>query len=258
MTATEKWADPWFRKLPPKMKLFWMFLLDECTHAGIWEPDLEAVNFHIGVGAGTVTTGDVEKHLEGRYTVLPDGKWFIPKFILFQYKVLETGNPAHRGVIATLQKYGLLDEDLSVKGATKPLPSPSEGAKDKDKAKAKDKDKDKEKGNGLPSLQDVVDFVVSLGLPASDGEYCHAKWDGNGFTNGGKKIARWKSVIQSHKIAGYLPSQKVNNGSGKLQGVTGTSQAARATFRHGPAEIKELADLKATLDKRDRERGQCS
>jgi hypothetical protein len=34
------------------------------------------------------------------------------------------------------------------------------------------------------------------------------KWQGNGFTNGGKPMKDWRAVLRSWKGYGYLPSQK--------------------------------------------------
>ena len=36
-----KFDDPWYRKLTPKHKCFWEYLLCKCTHSGIWKPDFE-------------------------------------------------------------------------------------------------------------------------------------------------------------------------------------------------------------------------
>jgi len=58
------------------------------------------------------------------------------------------------------------------------------------------------------TLDEAIAFAVELGLPASDGEACFHKWEGNGWTNGGKKIKDWKATIRSWNAAGYLPSQK--------------------------------------------------
>jgi hypothetical protein len=47
------------------------------------------------------------------------------------------------------------------------------------------------------------------------------------------------------------------NTNGKSHRSNNTNpQFARATFRHGPDEIKRLAELKESLDRRDRERGE--
>ncbi len=63
-------------------------------------------------------------------------------------------------------------------------------------------------GKAKADLNEVCDFVRTLGLPTSDGEACFWKWEGNGWTNGPKPILDWKGTIRSWKAAGYLPSQK--------------------------------------------------
>ena len=45
---TKIWDKAWFRKLTPKNKLFWVYLLTKCDHAGIWDADWEAAEFYIG------------------------------------------------------------------------------------------------------------------------------------------------------------------------------------------------------------------
>jgi len=58
------------------------------------------------------------------------------------------------------------------------------------------------------SLEDAISFAESIGLPASDGEACFHKWEGNGWQNGGSPIKDWKATVRSWKAAGYMPSQK--------------------------------------------------
>jgi hypothetical protein len=36
-TETTKWADPWFRKLPLRLKSLWHWLCDTCDMAGVLE-----------------------------------------------------------------------------------------------------------------------------------------------------------------------------------------------------------------------------
>ena len=130
-TATEKWRDKWFRKLPAEYKLFWIYLVDECNHAGIWEVDFELANFVMGV---EISEENALKIYDGRIKKTGD-KWFLPKFIEFQYGVLNPENRAHLSVINILKKEGLY------KGLIRPL----QGRKDMDKVKELDKDKDKER-----------------------------------------------------------------------------------------------------------------
>ena len=49
---TKIWDKAWFRKLTPKNKLIWIYLLTRCDHAGIWDADWEAAEFFIGEWVG--------------------------------------------------------------------------------------------------------------------------------------------------------------------------------------------------------------
>ncbi len=59
-----------------------------------------------------------------------------------------------------------------------------------------------------PDLQEVMAYTRTLELPDSDAEWFFHKCEGNGWTNAGRPIQRWKSTISSWKAGKYLPSQK--------------------------------------------------
>lgn len=137
-TDTEKWRKPWFRKLPPKVKLFWIYLLDSCTHYAVWDADFELASFCIG---DELSEGECLEALSGRVHVFDDGrKWFIPNFIEFQYGSLNPANKPHKSVLEHLTHLRpLLGSKVDhVRGIHEP----------KDKAKAKDQAKDNRGGEG--------------------------------------------------------------------------------------------------------------
>jgi len=125
-TATEKWDDPFFLDLPNKYKLFWIFMLDKCDHAGIFQVSQRAITFHLDAD---MTVEELRKTFASRIHIINEHKWFIPKFIEFQYGELKDTNNAHLSVIRLLKKQGLY----------KPLISSSRGAMDKEQDKDKDK-----------------------------------------------------------------------------------------------------------------------
>ncbi len=161
-TATEKWTDPWFCGLTDNEKLFWLYLLDNCNHAGIWEPNW----FMFGVYVKNFKFNPA--HFEGRIFIVGK-KWHIPKFIEFQYGKLNPDNRAHASVISLLEK----------EGPSKPLTSPLLGAKDMVKVKSssslkEELHKDKIIDNKGPvnwdncrtDLQRVVAAYVRVSTPA--------------------------------------------------------------------------------------------
>ena len=138
-TDTGKWKKKWIRELSPEMKLFWFYLLDNCDHAGIWEVDIELAAFQIGI---ELDESIILNTFNRKIVTFKPGKWFVPKFIVYQYGELNKSNRAHLSVIKILTKYGLNKGLNEVEqGAYKIL----EGAKDKEPYKELDKVKDKDK-----------------------------------------------------------------------------------------------------------------
>lgn len=60
----------------------------------------------------------------------------------------------------------------------------------------------------IGTLPEITAFCTENGLPKTDAEYLFWKWEGNGWTNGGKPIKSWRATVKSWQAAGYLPSQK--------------------------------------------------
>jgi len=104
-TETTKWTgNKWFRRLPAEYKLLWLYLLDSCDCAGVWEVDLELAGFLLG---SEYTYDDMMEHFSARLEPIGEEKIFIRKFIEFQYGVLTEKCPPHRTVIATLTKHNI-------------------------------------------------------------------------------------------------------------------------------------------------------
>ena len=141
-TDTQKWRKTWIRKLPPRYKLFWLFILDMCDHAGILDYDLELFSFMLGVDFDTKEI----KEIFGAKLIFfkKDTKIFIPKFIDFQYGNLNEDNKVHLSVINLLKKQDLF------KGLNSSL------------YKAKDKDKEKEV---------IISFVPAYVLSTPDKQF---------------------------------------------------------------------------------------
>lgn len=127
-TDTDKWKKQFIKNLPPEYKLFWVFLLDECDHAGIWHVEMEIAEIRLGI---KLSIQKIRGLFKERVVEFDNGsKLFVPDFVRFQYGVLSESNKAHKSVINILSKYNLMG-----------LVCPLEGAKDKDKDKDMVKDK---------------------------------------------------------------------------------------------------------------------
>lgn len=104
-TDSEKWKDVWFSELTNDEKIVWLFLLDDCNHSGIWQVNLRRLNFECRTN---YTLSDLQKFLGNRVCELSEEKWFIPKFISFQYPSFPNGSPAIKSVVKILDKEGLI------------------------------------------------------------------------------------------------------------------------------------------------------
>lgn len=122
-TDTEKWKKQFIKSLPAEYKLFYLFILDECDHAGIWHIEMEVAEARLGIKLSL----DKIRGLFNERVVEFDGgsKMFIPDFIDFQYGELNPANKVHKSVIDRLAKYKL-------KGLARGLEAPMDKDKDKD------------------------------------------------------------------------------------------------------------------------------
>jgi uncharacterized phage protein (TIGR02220 family) len=139
-TDTDKWDDEWFMELEPAMKCLWIYICDKCDCAGVWKVNFKKASYVIG---GIFDKQSALNAFKGRVTEIGKEKWFIEKFIQFQYpRGLSAASSIHKGVLKSLE-----NNNIPVKPYLS-LIAPTERIKDKDM------DKDKE----IP----VLDFKEEL------------------------------------------------------------------------------------------------
>lgn len=201
-TDTEKWKKPFVRGLQTPYKMLWMFMLDECDHAGIFIPDWDIIEIYLG---HRFERENVLETFGSNVIDLENGYWFIPDFITFQYGQLNKKNRVHASVINRLNQF---DIDIDIK----PLRSPLEGLKDKYMEKEKDLDKDKEKDNGVPekiNWENLVSFEVEPEIQELWLKYERQRiTDGMSAYNDGNRI---KAIENLYKSAGF-DIEKVKHG----------------------------------------------
>jgi hypothetical protein len=143
-TATDKWDDPWFFDLDNKYKLLWIYMLDKCDHAGILKVNKKMMGFCVG---GKIDWKKVQEIFINRVHYINDEKWFIPKFVEFQYGVLKEESRPHQSVINTLKREGLFkiykEFPKNIKGLAKGIYTLKDKVQDKEKDKVQDKDRKK-------------------------------------------------------------------------------------------------------------------
>lgn len=229
---TSTFRSGFLRGLPSNYKLFYLYLLCECDHNGIWPVETDVASLRIGA---EVNRDDALKYFQHRIVEFDNGKkWFLPGFILFQYgKIDGGGNKIYQAVYNTLAKNNLIQhltvaEDLTNPSVTltEPLDNSydtlneplSKGChtvkvkvkdkvKDKIKEKEKEKIKQKEKENCVDELNSEVAQERNTGPQAndnaSDSTYIptevqtSVKTQENGYSD---FVAEYKSFIEGRGL----------------------------------------------------------
>lgn len=137
-TETKKWRDSWFLDLPAAYKLAYVYLLDECDPAGVWDPNKRLAEFSIGE---KIDWSDFAKKMGSKLLILNDGKWLLTKFIEFQYGELSATCRPHIAVLKLIERYSSIGYPPLRDRVSDRV---SDTLQDKDTDKDKEKDKDKE------------------------------------------------------------------------------------------------------------------
>ena len=210
-TETQKWEDPWFRKLRPEIKNLWQWILDHCDNAGVIDPDLDLASFQIGYGYPMDTLSELGE----RIIELPCQKFFVPKFIEFQYGELSAECKAHNPVFASLRKHGI--ERVS-NGYSYPL------RKGKGTGQRQEGEIPEDSAPPYPSkkkgtMDELKAYALEIGLAENDGEFLFSHFEETGWKRGKDPVKDWKATMRKWKAGGWLPSQKAPNSQKQKQQV---------------------------------------
>lgn len=210
-TDSAKWDDPWFAELPSKYKLFYLYLLDECDHAGVWKVNFRKAQFMIGE---SLEQAEVLRYMSDRVKRIDESYWHVTKFIKFQYGMLRNDRMS-QSALAILEKHGLTDIIQETKEApSKPLPSPSLGVKDKDKDMDMVNSSIKSEPTNFPTIDDCIEASQMSGFTKEQGEaYYHFRNANGWMVARGKEgnlfpIANWRSDMVMAISKGYLDKQQ--------------------------------------------------
>lgn len=163
-TETSKWRDPWFRRLTPPAKLLWQYVCDNCISVGLIDLDLEAASFDIGVD---IKESHVEEIMT-RLQFLGSGKYFIPKFIHFQYGVLSPNCPPHKTVLKLIEQHQIEEVEgvYSYPNARVDIPHKN----------GKEEEEDKDRNGKPPEFQVFKPTPVMLRINKMFGRRDSTKW----------------------------------------------------------------------------------
>jgi hypothetical protein len=160
-TDTEKWRDPWFRRLKPEHKLAWDYVCTNCDNAGVWVVDWDLFGYLSGV---TVQSDEVLESFSGRVVDIGRNRWWIQKFIRFQFGELVLASRVHQSVVNLLHHHGIHSLFIDY---TKGIQGVVDTPKDKDIDIDKDKDTPG-KGSGENQAEEIYQaYPLKVGKPAA-------------------------------------------------------------------------------------------
>lgn len=206
-TDSEKWDDPWFAELPSKYKLFWIYLLDECDHAGVWKVNFRKAHFMIGE---SLEQAEVLRYVSDRVQKIDESYWLILKFVNFQYGSLNASKTAV-SARRILEKHGLTEfvKQNEVR-VTEGLPKGYLTLKDKDTDMDKVISSIKSEPTNLPTIQDCKQASQMDGFTEKQGEaYYHLRNSTDWLIPRGKSgnlypVANWRSDMHNVISQGWL------------------------------------------------------
>ena len=149
-TETEKWRDSWFCDLSTNEKLGYIYILDNCDSAGVWDANTKLAEFSIGA---KLKWNDLAEKMGHRVFKLKDGKWLVTRFIGFQYGKLTADCRPHLPIIRLVEKHKAsgfpadlqsLINTLSNRVSNRVLDTAQDKEQDKDQEQEKDQDQELE------------------------------------------------------------------------------------------------------------------
>jgi len=191
-TDTAKWNEDWFLELSNSYKLFWIYICDNCDHAGIFKPNKRI--FELIVGEKMNVTDFLEScNLDKvRIVELENGRWYLTGFISFQYGgKLNINNRVHKSILSVLTKNNITWVD-DVKPQLELV-----------------EDTQEQKDNTSPgqprTITEAIDYFKEKGSNKNEGEKFYYFYESKGWKVGKTKMKNWKM-----SASGWISRNKTN------------------------------------------------
>lgn len=191
-TDTTKWNEDWFLELSNSYKLFWIYICDNCDHAGIFKPNKRI--FELIVGEKMNVTDFLEScNLDKvRIVELENGRWYLTGFISFQYGgKLNINNRVHKSILSVLTKNNITWVD-DVKPQLELV-----------------EDTQEQKDNTSPgqprTITEAIDYFKEKGSNKNEGEKFYYFYESKGWKVGKTKMKNWKM-----SASGWISRNKTN------------------------------------------------
>tara|TARA_R110001606_G_scaffold81957_1_gene188385 strand:+ start:252 stop:881 length:630 start_codon:yes stop_codon:yes gene_type:complete len=191
-TDTEKWKKGFIRSLPPSYKLLWLYMLDDCDNAGVWQVEVEVASIRIGT---KLNEKEALKLFGDTVISFDEGtKWFIKEFVKFQQGVnhiaeLNSNSNPHKSILRLVEQYKLLElED-----------NPKEYIEEVKEAK-------KNSRFVRPTIEDVDSYCIERKNKVDSVKFVNF-YDSNGWRVGKNPMKDWRACIRSWEA--NTPKDKV-------------------------------------------------
>jgi len=181
-TDTEKWKKGFVRSLPPAYKLLWLYMLDDCDNAGVWQVEVEVASIRLGV---KLNENEALKLFGNNVISFDNGtKWFIKEFVKFQQGVnhiseLNDNSNPHKSILRIVEQYNLLSlEDNPIVEV--------------EVLKAKKITKRFKK----PTIEEVLSYCVERGNSV-EGNKFYNFYESNGWKVGKNPMKDWRACVRT-------------------------------------------------------------
>ena len=185
-TETMKWNEDWYLELSLPEKLFWIYICDNCDHAGIFKPNKRMFELLIGNEINVQSFLDNVNVNKARICVLGNGRWFLTGFIEFQYgNKLNPNNRVHKSILKILNDN---DINLDFPNNKVSLSEPINNTK-----------------NIPKSTQEVEAYFIEKGSNKKEAERFFFYYESQGWLVGKNPMKDWKMAA-----SGWISRNKKN------------------------------------------------
>jgi len=185
-TSTEKWDDPWFRKLSPELKCTWLYIVDKCDNVGVWQVDEELLKFYIGEEVSISEILPAFNNGKTRIKELRKDKWLIVDFVSYHW----AESPKMLRHIELLRKHHGLNDTVPIQykySSHTPVVYCS---------------KVKYKGGvgGKPTIEEIRAYIKEKGSHINPEAFFN-HYETNGWVQGkNKPIKDWKACLKTWEL----------------------------------------------------------
>jgi hypothetical protein len=193
-TDTMKWNEDWYLDLSLSNKLFWIYICDNCNHAGIFKPNKRMFELLLGDNINIETFLKLINKDKLRICVLGNKRWYLTGFIEFQYgKKINPINRVHKSILKVLNENDVSTkeiDDLEIVGVSNVTPNPI-------------------------SIPEVVTYFQDKGSNKKEAERFFYYYESQGWKVGKNPMKNWKMaasgwILRNSKNkpdSSYLDSQ---------------------------------------------------